>query len=220
MELNSQPPSQRGMVRRLDGCDATLAIDTPPDPGSVLVTRVERATNALVAFDTQVASIKRNQHLSPSGREDALANLEPERAKVLALVDKAEEDARTVEFLATELEAAVFEVPALEPVDVNARMDDAEIRAWYASLSGDQRRRTLDDIAAGKNPRHALALARSPVPTVEAQMGLAAVRANLPPKDRETLQGVAAQKAAIEWTRSATGAIRNALAKRHYGATT
>jgi len=50
-------------------------------------------------------------------------------------------------------------------------------------------------------------------------MGLAVLRASLPKEAHDQLKEVATRQAAVEWTRSATGAMRYALTKRTGGAT-
>ena len=164
MDMSNQPPV-RGTVVRLEGADMTLAYDTCPEPGFVLESRVTRAKDYLLTLDAKLAAIKKDKNLSQTGREDGIRKLDAEYANVAALVDKVDEDALVLERLATALEASVYEVPALEPTDLHGRMDDGEIRQWLASLPDEQRRRHLDEVVAGKYPRHALALARSPVPT-------------------------------------------------------
>lgn len=109
---------------------------------------------------------------------------------------------------------AIYAPPALEPTDINGGADDREIRAWVATLDSDRRAEFLTQMVRGKQPRIALALARSPVPTMEQEMGYAALRANLPEMDREQLRELDTQRATQEWARSAVGSMRNALSKK------
>jgi len=209
----------RGTVIHLEGFNTTLGFDDPPEPALVLAPKIKQAAQEMTNLSTKMAAIRRDKRLSDVGRAEALSSLDADRAKVEDSLSRIEEGAKVLENINNAMLEATLEVPALDPTDHNSRMDDGEIRQWVASLQGDQRQRYLNDLVAGKYPRHARALARSPVPSPQQEMGLATLRATLSKEDQAALAQADTRKASIAWVRTATGAMRNILAKRHIGPT-
>lgn len=132
--------------------------DTPRLPQAI----VRRVMDAL-ALSSAVHAVTTDQNLTATGKAAARATLESNRLAAVAKLDDVRKQVDEMNALAKLAQEALYEPEAIEPTDVVTALADQEIRGFYRTLAGDALTQALDDLQAGENQRHVLALKRSPV---------------------------------------------------------
>jgi hypothetical protein len=212
MDMRTEAPGH--VVHTLAYFGSTLGYSAPPVPGSNAARAVAKVTKALVDFDARAASIQANNELSDQGRTNALQKMAPVRAEVQRMLAVLDGEIRGAEALNRALDEAIFESPQLAPDDVVGHLLDAEIRSGFALL-GDTPRQTLkEEMATGKHRRIAEALARGPLPGIDRELALAAIRQHLSPEDAARLAENQQELADLEWARSAVDRMKVIISQR------
>jgi hypothetical protein len=212
MDMTTELP--RHTVHSLAFFGSTLGYSAPPVPGSNAARAVEKVTKALVDFDRRAASIQANPEMSDQGRLNALAKMAPVCAEVERMLAVLDSEIRGAEMLNKAMDEAIFESPQLDPGDVVGHLLDAEIRAGFAAL-GDLPRQTLkEEMAAGKHRRIAEALGRGPLPGIDRELALSALRQHLSPEDAARLAETRQEAASLAWARSAVDRMKAILSQR------
>jgi hypothetical protein len=120
-----------------------------------------RAMLALPALDHTMHQINGDARLSPSGRQEKLA--EPRTAAIKAIATAAAAVAAHGQALQTR-EADFYAPPKLTASDVQAGLEDRELRDSWRTSPTSKRTQMLQQMQAGHNERMLAALVRSPIP--------------------------------------------------------
>jgi hypothetical protein len=188
-------------------------IKLPPDPASFAVENpvhvptpswaAQHAINTLLKLDHEAVQMKRNQHLSEYGREQAMAPFKDEALKVISAAWKRFDEHRLA---INNQELQRYAIPQLDRADVVGYLRDREIRDTIRAL-GDKQAGIFE--GASKDPELMRSILRSPMKfgALE-QLAQKGWVGHIDDADPVGLERLKLEKLSIDWAQGVIGSAR------------
>ena len=192
------------------GLDQRMAYRFPGPAGlqSAGNNNVQQAIRAVAKLDDATMAAKRDPRLSPAGRVEQVAPQRKRRRRRSPPRQRAWAARSTA---STPRGRRSTRPRRSIPTDAVGAQVDAEIRARWGGLPDVQTAAIRADVAAGRNDRALLALARDPLPSQEREWALALWAERVERRHGERVAALDAAAADAEWALSALAALKNVL---------